>query len=214
MKLQRVSDFSFSRYGMLLDGYDFAELLDVLRKTTEKPLDGVVYVPGEPALEKLPVSREIMNRAFGGMPIQVGYCNGGNVKLNCLEYHRGSEVAVAGDDVIMLLAPKQEIKNNTIDASLVEAFLVPSGSAVLLYETTLHYAPCNAPSSDGFRVAVILPKNTNVGKPDFTVKTEEDKLLLYTNKWLLAHGDSPEARDGVTVGITGANLEVNEALFK
>jgi hypothetical protein len=199
---------------MLPGGYDFSEILDVLRKTTEKPHDRVIYVPGEPALEKLPVSREIMNRTYGGMPIQVGYCNGSNVKLNCFEYHRGSEVSIAADDIIILLAPKQEIKNNAIDTSLVEAFLVPAGSAVLLYETTLHYAPCNALSSEGFRVVLILPKNTNVGKPDFTVKTEEDKLLVNTNKWLLAHKDSAEANGGAVVGITGANVEVSEKLFR
>jgi hypothetical protein len=148
------------------------------------------------------------------MPIQVGYCNGSNSKLNCFEYHRGSEVSIVADDIIMLLAPKQEIKNNSIDSALVEAFSVPSGTAVLLYETTLHYAACSALSSDGFRVVLILPKNTNVGKPDFVVKTDEDKLLCNTNKWLLAHKDSPEAKGGAVVGISGANIEVSAKLFQ
>ncbi|MDR1137266.1 MAG: DUF4867 family protein [Synergistaceae bacterium] len=213
MKLQHATDVSFSRYGMLLEGYDFSEILKVLRETTEKPADKVAYVAGEPALEKLAVAGEIMNRAYGGMPIQVGYCNGSNVKLNCFEYHRGSEVSIVADDVIILLAPKQEIKNNSIDTASVEAFLVPAGSAVLLYETTLHYAPCNALSSSGFRVALILPKNTNIGKPDISVKNDEDKLLFNTNKWLLAHQDSPEAKIGAVVGITGPNIEVSASLF-
>jgi hypothetical protein len=214
MKLQHVNDASFSKYGMLLEGYDFSEILRVLRETTEKPRDKVIYVPREPALESLAVSSEIKNRAYGGMSIQVGYCNGSNTKLNCFEYHRGSEVSVVADDIITLLAPKQEIKNNSIDSSFVEAFLVPAGKGVLLYETTLHYAPCNALSSEGFRVVLILHENTNIGKPDFAVKNDEDKLLFSTNKWLLAHKDSPEAKNGAVVGISGENIEVSERLFR
>ena len=42
-------------------------------------------------------------RAYGGLEIQIGYCNGNNKKLNAVEYHRSSELDIAVDDLILLL---------------------------------------------------------------------------------------------------------------
>lgn len=204
MQIQSVTSPAFARYGYLVEGHDFAPLLEALN-STPKP-DSIVYVPSEPALETLPVAAAVRDNLYGGMPVQIGYCNGSGRTLNCLEYHRGCEINVAADDVILLLAPLQAVREHTLDTSLVEAFLVPAGSAALLYETTLHYAPCNGPGCDGFRVAVILPRDTNTEKPEITVKTGEDQLLWARNKWLLAHSDAPEAALGAHVGLTGANI--------
>ena len=64
-------------------------------------------------------------------------------------------------DAILILGRQQDISvENTYDTSLMEAFRIPSGTAVELYATTLHYAPCNA-SDGGFLVAIVLPKGTN-----------------------------------------------------
>ena len=49
----------------------------------------------------------------------------------------------------------------TYDTSLVEAFLVPKGTAVEVYATTLHYAPCGVGGA-GFKVVIVLPKGTNL----------------------------------------------------
>jgi len=208
MEIKSIHSEAFNKYGYLVEGYDFSELLGLLEKNTEKPENGVIYVPGNGNFEKLPVAVSISDNLFGGMPVQIGYCNGSNTTLNCLEYHRGSELLIAADDVLLLVAPVQEIIDHSLDTSKVEAFLLPAKSAMLCYETTLHYAPCNAPGSDGFRTIVVLPEGTNTEKPDITAHNEEDKLLWARNKWLLAHADSPEAKQGAFVGLSGVNLTV------
>ena len=40
------------------------------------------------------------------------------------------------------------------------------------------------------------------------VLNDEDKLLRTRNKWLLAHPDSAEAKDGAMVGLTGTNTDI------
>ena len=55
----------------------------------------VIYVPSVEEMEALPDAEEMKNRGFGGLPIQIGYCNGDNRKLNGLEYHRSSEINIA-----------------------------------------------------------------------------------------------------------------------
>lgn len=206
MKMKSVFDPEFSAYGKTVTGYDFAPLLRVLNDTTEKPADRTVYVPSDKTLEAQPVFEELSNAFYGGMPIQFGYCNGSNVKLNCLEYHRDSELNVVADDMVFLVAPLQKVRDGVLDTSEVEAFSAPAGTAVQLYETTLHYAPCNAPGKSGFRVAVVLPRGTNTEKPSLPIRNGEDKLLWARNKWLIAHPDSDEAKLGAFAGLTGENI--------
>jgi hypothetical protein len=57
---------------------------------------------------------------------------------------------------------------------------------------------------------VILPKETNTQKPALTEKNAEDKLLRAKNKWLIAHADSDEAKNGAFVGLTGKNIDIAE----
>lgn len=201
MKMQSVYDVGFVTYGAVLESLDCAGFVEALRRETELPLDSVVYVPSEPALESQAVFEKLRDGVFGGMPIQIGYCNGSNMKLNCLEYHRGSEVIISADDIVLLLAGLQKIDNGWLDTCEVEAFLVPAGKAVLLYETSLHYAPCNGPGKQGFRTAIVLPLGTNTARPDVA-----DPLLRAKNKWLLAHPEAPEAADGAYVGLRGENI--------
>ncbi len=213
LKIRNVFSHRFERYGKVLSGYDTKELLDTLRQTSDKPAGGTIYTPGDAKLEALPIAKEFSTCAYGGMPVQLGYCNGNNTKLNCLEYHRGSELNIPADDIILLVAPLQSVKNGKIDSGAVEAFRAPAGTVVELYETTLHYAPCNdirdGEVTDGFRVVIVLPKDTNTEKPqlDGTHNTE-DKLLWAKNKWLIAHPDSSEAKQGAFVGISGQNIDI------
>lgn len=207
MNIKPITDPSFSAFGNVVEGYDFAPLIDMLIVNTPKPADSVIYVPGDAALEELAAGKELASNCYGGMPIQVGYCNGANNKLNCLEYHRDSEINIAADDVVLLIARQQDIVSGKIDTSKVEAFLLPAGMAAELYATTLHYAPCNAPGgSGGFRVAIVLPKGTNTAKPDIAIKNEEDKRLFACNKWLLSLPGTSEAANGAYVGLTGENI--------
>jgi hypothetical protein len=208
MEIKSITSKSFELYGFVVQGYDFSQLIETLNANTEKPGDSVIYVPGMPGLEVLPVAKELENNLYGGMPIQVGYCNGHNRSLNCLEYHRGSEVNIAADDVILLLAPLQQVKDGKIDTALVEAFALPAGTAVVLYETTLHYAPCCGEGKDAFRVVIVLPKDTNTDKPYIRDKNLEDRLLWAQNKWLIAHPDTSEAKAGAFAGLLGDNITV------
>lgn len=210
MKIQSVFDPAFGRYGKVVEGYDWSELLKTLNENSPKPEGGTVYEPGCEALEALAICEELTNRMYGGMPIQIGYCNGQNTKLNCLEYHRDSEVDVAADDVVLLLGSQQDIVDGQYDTAKVEAFLCPAGTGVELYATSLHYAPCEAKAGNGFRVVIVLPKNTNTDKPDYEPQCEEDKWMTARNKWLLAHPESSEAASGAHVGLVGENIDIAE----
>ncbi len=203
-----VSDPSFRNYGQVLTGYDVKELLETLDRVTPCP-DGVEYVPEQPELQVLAIEKEFRLNAYGGMPVQVGWCNGHNTKMNCLEYHRDSELNVGTEDFILLLAKREDLdENGVLDAEKVAAYSVPAGVLVEVYATTLHYAPCSAKKGQGFKVIVVLPKGTNLAKPEITVKNAEDEILWAANKWLLAHADSAEAAQGAKVLIRGENPDI------
>lgn len=208
MKIQSVFDDAFRTYGRVVDGYDYKLLLERLETTTEKPADSVIYVPSAPQLEDTPAYAQLRDNCYGGMPIQIGYCNGTNTKLNCFEYHRDSEIDIAADDAILLVARQQDIIDGKIDSSKTEAFLCPKGTGVELYATTLHYAPCSAKKGEGFRMVIVLPKGTNEKAPEISVINDNDKFLRAANKWLIAHPEAPEASDGAQVGITGENTDI------
>lgn len=206
MIVQKVTDKSFGKYGRVLDGYALSGLLEAMKHT---PLpDEVIYVPSVEELEALPEAAEFKDRAFGGLPIQIGYCNGKNRKLNALEYHRSSEVNVAVTDMILLTGMEQDIGEDfTYDTSQVEAFFVPAGTAVEMYATTLHYAPCMAEDT-GFRAVVILPAGTNK-ELDFTAGEQgEEKLITAKNKWLIAHEEA--GIEGAFCGLRGENIELKK----
>ncbi len=207
MKIQSVFDKSFAAYGQIMDGYDVSSIVKALAEETPLP-EGVDYVPAEPALEKLAVKEIIANNCYGGMPIQLGWCNGHNTKLNCLEYHRDSELNLGATDFILLLAKQECIVDGKLDTSCVEAFLCPAGTMVEVFATSLHYAPCSAKAGEGFKVMVALPFGTNTCKPDITAQGGDDARLWARNKWLLAHPESGEAAQGAYVGITGENTDI------
>ena len=165
MKIYSVNDPEFREYGRVVKGYDLTELLEGMMKTP-CPADGTIYVPGDPELEKLAVSKQLEEQMYGFIPIQVGYCNGHNKLLNALEYHRSSEFNIAvGEDAILILAKQTDITpDHKLDTATCKAFCVPAGVMVEVYATTLHYAPCQT-GDNGFRVVVILPKGTNYDLP-------------------------------------------------
>lgn len=212
LKIQKVTDEAFGTYGRIVTGYDTKELLKVLVDTTPAPADAVVYVPSDANLEATPAMKDFTLNCYGGMPIQIGYCNGTNTKLNCLEYHRDSEIDIAAEDCILLLARQQDCMGKILDTSKVEAFFCPAGTAVELYATTLHYAPCSAKKGDHFRVVIILPKGTNLEKPAITVRNDDDARLFAANKWLIAHPEASEAGQGAVIGLTGVNIDIADLI--
>ena len=211
MNILSVFDESFRPYGKVLQGYDTAELVRAM-EAIPLPESGTAYKPGIDSLEACALYGEMQLGAYGGMPIQLGMCWGHNTKLNCLEYHRDSEVNIGWKDFILLLAKQDEIIDGVLDTAKVKAFRVPAGLPVEVYATTLHYAPCHTCPNCGFRVAVVLPKGTNTAKWDYTPASEEDKWMTARNKWLLAHPESAEAKNGAHVGLTGVNIDIKEDL--
>ena len=208
MTILPISDPAFASYGKILEGYDTQELLRTLEAATPLP-EGVEYVPSQPELESLPLTAQLSSNAYGGMPIQMGWCNGHNTKLNCLEYHRDSELNCGTEDFILLLARMDDIApDGTLDTGLVKAFRVPAGVLVEVYATTLHYAPCSAAKGADFRVLVALPKGTNGPRPDIQVLNREDSMLWACNKWLLAHPESSEAAQGAPAVLRGENIDI------
>ena len=206
MKIYSVTDPEFKPYGKVLEGYDTAALLDAMKKIA-LPAAGVAYEPGIDSLEDCAICADFRDRAYGGMPVQLGMCWGHNTKLNCLEYHRDSEINIGAEDFVLLLAKQDEIVDGVLDTACVKAFRAPGGAAVEVYATSLHYAPCQL-SDAGFRVAVVLPKGTNTAKPDYTPQCDEDTWLTARNKWLLAHPESSEAAGGAHIGLKGENIDI------
>ena len=174
-------------------------------KHTPVPED-VIYVPSVEEMEALSVAKELQDKGYGGLPIEIGYCNGHNKKLNGLEYHRSSEINVAVTDMVLLIGHQQDVeKDFTYDTSKVEAFLVPAGTAVEVYATTLHYAPCHVKET-GFQCVVVLPKGTNTELTFDKEDKGEDRLLTAKNKWLIAHEEA--AIEGAFNGLKGKNIQI------
>ena len=211
MKIHSIYDPEFKPYGQVLESYDTACLLKAM-KTIPLPEAGVAYEPSIPVLEATCLYGQLQNNAYGGMPVQLGMCWGRNTRLNCLEYHRDSEVNIGASDFILLLAKQEEMVDGRLDTACVRAFRVPAGAVVEVYATTLHYAPCHVDGAKGFRVAVALPRGTNEAKPDITPLNMEDDRLWAKNKWLLAHPDSSEAGQGAWMGLIGENIDIQNDL--
>ncbi|MCD7993425.1 MAG: DUF4867 family protein [Clostridia bacterium] len=205
MTVRKVTDPAFKAYGRVITGYDFSGLLKAMEHT---PLpEDVIYIPSLPEMEALPDAKELERRIYSQMPIQIGCCNGHNKKLNAVEYHRDSEVDIAVDDLILILGKQQDIEeDHTYDTSRMEAFLVPAGTAVEVYATTLHYAPCHV-KDEGFRCVIVLPKGTNLDLEPVEVKDPEDRLLFARNKWLIGHAEGGLPEEAF-IGLKGENLSV------
>lgn len=203
MKIQRLTDPAFEKYGKVVDFIDTAALGKAMEQT-EAP-DGVVYVPSAPALEATDAFQALSQQFYGGMPIQIGYCNGKNHTLNAVEYHRDSELNYALTDIILLIGSQQDVDpaDFTYDTAKMEAFLAPASTLVEFYATTLHYAPISVGDAF-FKVAVVLPRGTNEPLAFAPAKQGEPKLLTATNKWLIAHPES--GIEGAHPGLVGENI--------
>ncbi len=207
MVIQSVNDASFQTYGRVIRGIDVSDMIEEM-KHTPMPEDTTIYEPTDPALEALASAAVFRSRIYGELPIQVGYCNGFNRSLNAVEYHRSSEINIAVTDMILLLGRQQDITEEfRYDSAKIEAFLVPAGTVVEMYATTLHYAPCSADGKP-FLCTVILPRGTNFELEDTHAALEnpvvEDALLTAKNKWLIAHPDAHI--EGAHAGIFGENI--------
>lgn len=206
MVIKSLTDKEFKKYGQVLKNYDCSEILE---KMKDAPLpENVIYEPSIKELEELSIAKELKEREFGELPIQIGYCNGNNYMLNAVEYHRTSEINIAVTDLILLIGCQRDIEDDySYDTANIEAFLVPAGTAIEVYATTLHYAPCNA-NEDGFKCVVVLPRDTNLPLDNKVEKTGEDALLFAKNKWLIGHKDTDLGEQGAFIGLVGENITI------
>lgn len=215
IKIESVLDESFRPYGRVWDvpqAY-LDELSMALEDGTPMP-EARSYAASDPALEGMTCAPALRALFFGGRPAQLGWCNGHNTKLNCLEYHRASEFNFGSRDFILLLAREEQIVDGKLDTSLVRAFRVPAGTLIEVFGSTLHYAPCQANLDEGYKVLVALPEGTNGPKPELPegfVVGDAD-MLWAADKWLIVHEESGKGELGAWVGLEGENIDIADAL--
>lgn len=203
-----IEDSKFKPFGKAVNEYDFSELETYMDSLTI-PQDQNVYVASVTAMENTIIKSQLQEGFYGDMPIQIGYCNGPNSTLNGLEYHKSSEINIAITDMVLLLGKVQDVEDNFFNSNDVIAFFIPKGTAVELYSTTLHFAPCKV-NNEGFKTIVILPKGTNDPLlSNIQKRTKEDELLFMKNKWLIAHPEREQLiNKGAHPGIKGENIKV------
>lgn len=207
LSFYHVEEKQFKNYGKIITDYNFDEIKAYMEEI-QIPSEGNIYVASDSIMEEKSLKKQIEANSYGQMPIQIGYCNGLNTSLNGLEYHQGNEINFAVTDMVLLLGKVQDISEGLYDSKNVDAFFIPEGTAVELYGTTLHFAPCKV-TDEGFKTIVILPKGTNEPLAG-GVDSESDQLLFMKNKWLLAHPDRKILIDkGAHPGIKGDNIQVN-----
>ncbi len=208
LPLYDVHDEAFARYGRVLSLGD-TSALHAAMLAAPIPASGNCYVASDAALMALGETERIKLSVFGDMPVQAGYCNGHGFALNAEEYHRCSEVNYTTTGLVLLLALPEDIVARELDSRRIVGFYLPPDMPVEIYPRVLHFAPCRI-SDGGFNCLVVLTEGTNapLGSVD-TSLPGEDGMLWMRNKWLICHADSPQAKNGAFVGITGENIALN-----
>ena len=93
VKIRSVKDPEFAPFGRIVTGYDFSGLISYMESSTEIPESGNIYHASEPGLEADPVKAQVENGLYGGMEVEIGYCNGRNMVP---EPQKGSCSGVSG----------------------------------------------------------------------------------------------------------------------
>ncbi len=223
LAIRTLDDPAFAAYGRVLDLEGLPGLLELADRITGIEPDANRYVASLPELEAHPAALPL-GILFGGSPIQVGYCNGPNSRLNGLEYHKSTEVDIAVTDLVLLLGKKRDIAPDlSYEARRVEAYYLPAGAAIELWPEVLHFSPCKV-HPRGFKSIIVLPRGTNEaltqkeltaardlgrGQGGTGPRDPEARLLFMKNKWLIAHPERAILVErGAWPGIRGENIEV------
>ena len=202
LKINSCTSEEFKKYGYVLDE-SLDDVVEYLDKYAPIPDEKTIYVRDDDRTHSLPSFTSIKEKIYGQGDMQLGYCNGHNSYLNCLEYHTCPEVNVSNNDIVLLLALQEDVENGVIDSSKVKAFLVKKGQVVVVNPYVFHFAPCDT-NKDGFKCAVFLSNGTN---RDIQRNPQNQKLWC-ENKWLYAHKDTKQAQLGAYIGIVGENIKV------
>lgn len=205
IEILELSDEKFNLYGKVLPYIKTPKMNEFVYNT---PMADDYYCVCSEELMQMDEAKQFQQYVFGEIPCQVGYYNAYVDRLNALEYHKGSEVLVVLEDVVMLIANIADIQEDVLNSNDVKAFYVPRNTCVELYATTLHYAPCMATSA-GVRQIVVQTKGTNTPLDEVVASTEgENKMLLEKNKWVIAHKDASIVNQGAFIGIIGDNIQI------
>lgn len=215
MKIESVFDSAFSGYGRVWNDVPEGLLVQFLEalEARDAVSSGTEYVADDPVLRSLAAASELEGAFYGGRPAQFGCVCGRNVLLNSLEYHRSSEFNLPSRDVILLLAKREQLREDfTLPTSEVRAFRVPAGTLIEVYGDTMHYTPCCADPGIDFRMLVVLPEGTNGPRPEGVLPIGDGKILWGADKWVITHESTKKAAEGCHVGLIGENLDVTVAL--
>ncbi|MEI6579406.1 MAG: DUF4867 family protein [Eubacteriales bacterium] len=209
LNILELNSENFKNFGTILPSEIFSDLFDVC-KLKPIPENGNIYVASDEELESCDVLAKLSSNYYGEMPVQIGYCNGQNMLINALEYHKSEEINIAVTSFIIFVGSTTQIIENQLSTGDLTCFYVPAGSVFSLCSTSLHFSPCKVLES-GFQSVIILPKGTNL---PFIEKKEkvfpEDELLFTKNKWLIGHKESVQVRErGAFEGLFGENYCVN-----
>ncbi len=211
-KIYDVNSQDFERYGRILDLKCRKDLINKLEKDTIIPKEGNIYEPFVREWEEQDIVDELIQYYAG--QIEIGYCNGQNTKLNALEWHNCSEINVFSTDALLFLAKLDDLEDYRIDSSLVKAFFVKKGTALIVGKDTLHFAPCKTEES-GFKAIIVLGNftNTELNDEDIAIrekaKNEVDSLLFKTNKFIICHKEADNlVKQGVKPYISGENYNL------
>jgi hypothetical protein len=202
--IRDTADPALALYGKLLDPEPFTTMVVLADRVTE--IDPAVnrYVASLGELEADPAASQIALR-FGFSPIQIGYCNGPNSKLNALEF-------------ILLLGRRGDIgADGTLDSAGLDCFYIEKGTVLELMSGVLHFSPCRV-VENGFKSIIALPRGTNAAlspeeKTAAGIAAATGDLgasfLFMRNKWLIAHPDRKVLVErGAFPGIRGENIEI------
>lgn len=204
MDLRGVHALMELGFGRVLEGFDTEPLVAALETIPFEP-GQVMYQASHEKLEAIDEVRKIERAVFGEIPMQAGCCLGHNLKLNAVEYHKGSEVIVAATDMVLLLGHAARLRDCRLNSRALVGVAVPRGTVLELWPLVLHFAPIHT-DKGGFRAGIFLPRGTNLELEQGLLST--DPTLWAKNKWLIAHPESPQARKGAFVGVEGVNTEL------
>lgn len=209
LKILSVLDSAFNRYGKILNPDGFLDIFKYLENETKVPDIDNFYIAHDPKLQANINDVKAVFNVFGNMPVEYGYVNGNNSKLNALEYHKSSEINIALTPLVLMLGRVEDISNNEYPSPQVEIFYVPKHTVIEIYPQTLHFSPCKV-SDTGFKCGVILPYGTNMEFINSkNIQNDEDQLLFKTNKWILVHQEHQKfIALGAHDGLKGQNIEI------
>jgi hypothetical protein len=203
-----IFDDQFKAYGRVLDNSPYQNLCKLLESNTVITPNNV-YAANEPKLFDIEAFNSAKN-FFGGIEIQIGYCNGKNTTLNGMEYHKSPEIIVSGTDILLFLATQSDLEDfSRLHSSCAKVFYAPQGSSFALNPGILHLSPSCVHKS-GFKSVIILPKGTNLDLDEKIDDREiESKILFKKNKWMITHKNrEPLVKQGVSIGVIGENTKL------